>query len=115
MARYYFERDCRTPYSEAFLILDGERQVGRIDLHYTSTVVHGTLVVGESITQEEIEGIIELIDEELVMPAETPRDDFIVAVYQGREAGVFSDQDFEDAEGEEEEEEEERGERRGDW
>ena len=111
MTRYHFERDCRTPYSEAFLIIERQRQVGRIDLHYTHTVVHGTLVAGESMTKEEIEALIELIDEELVMPAETPRDDFIVMVYQGREAGVYSDQDFE----EEEEEEEEESERSSEW
>ncbi|MBI2867571.1 MAG: hypothetical protein HYX97_04475 [Chloroflexi bacterium] len=110
MSRYYFERDCRTPHSESLLILDGERQIGRVDLHFAPTVVHATLIVNESVTQEEIEDLIQIIDEELVMPAETPRDDFIIAVYQGRELGVYSDQDFE-----EEEEEGEEQERRSEW
>ena len=112
MTRYYFERDCRTPHSEAFVIIDGEKQVGRVDLHFTPTVVHGTVVIGESITQEEIEDLIEVIDEELVLSAETPREDFVIVVYQGREAGVYSDQDFEE---EEEEEEEEEHEKRSEW
>lgn len=108
MSRYYFEREVRTPNSEVFLIIDDEKQVGRIDLHFTPSMVHGTLVVIESVTQEEIEDIIEVIDEELVMPAETAREDFIVSVFQGREAGVYSDEDFE----EEREEEKEENERR---
>ena len=108
MSRYYFEREVRTPTSEVFLIIDDEKQIGRIDLHFTPTTVHGTLSVAESITQGEIEDIIEVVDEELVMPAGTAREDFVVTVYQGREAGVYSDQDFEEEEEEGEKEEKER-------
>ena len=40
----------------------------------------------------------DMIDEELVLPCDVVRDDFVVTVYQGREAGVFSDEEFEDEE-----------------
>ena len=66
MADYYFERDCRTPYSESYTILIDEQSVGRVDLHFTPNMVHGTLCVLESQTQEEIRELIETIDEELV-------------------------------------------------
>ena len=98
MADYHFERECRTPHSEAYTILDGENPVARIDLHFTPTIVHGTLNVAESVTQQEIQELIEAIDQELVMSADTANEDFVVVVYQGREVGTFSSQDMEEAE-----------------
>jgi len=56
--------------------------------------VYATLCVGGDTTTDEIQDLIDVIDEELVMSADVPRDDFIVTVYQGREAGVFSDEEF---------------------
>ena len=98
MASYRFERECRTPYSEAYTIIDGETPVGRVDLHFTPSVVHATLNVLESITQDGIQELIDTMDEELVMTADAARGDFIVAVYQGRDVGVFSDEDFDEEE-----------------
>ena len=99
MADYNFERDCRTPYSEAYYIESAnEERLGRVDIHYTPTVVYATLNVNEGISQEEIQDLIEAIDEQLVMSADVMRDDFVVAVYQGREVGVFSDEDLEEEE-----------------
>jgi len=105
MAEYRFERECRTPYSEAYLITSNGDPAGRVDLHHTPTAVYGTLCVGENLTSEAIQELIETIDEKLVMSWDADRDDFVVTVYQGREAGVFSDQDFEleEEEGEDEE------------
>ena len=94
MADYDFERDCRTPFSEAYNVLDGEHPVGRVDLHFTPTVVQATLCVLESITEEGIQELIETIDEQLVDSQGIPREDFIVHVYQGRETGVYSDNVF---------------------
>ena len=98
MTEYSFERECRTAYSEAYVIFDGEEPVGRVDLHFTPIVVYSTLCVGESLTQDEIKGLITQIDDELVMSADVDRDDLIVTVYQGRETGIFSDEDFEEEE-----------------
>ena len=102
-ALYRFERECRTPYSEAYTILQDDRLVGRVDLHFTGTVVQGTLALTESLTEEEVEGLIELVDEDLVMTADTPREDFVIAVYQGRSLGTYSDSDFDDDEKDDEE------------
>ncbi|MFQ5933276.1 MAG: hypothetical protein ACE5KI_01375 [Dehalococcoidia bacterium] len=104
MADYRFERECRTPHSETYTITDDETPVGRVDLHYTHSVVHATLCVLESVTQDGIQELIDTIDEELVTTADAARGDFIVSVYQGRDIGVFSDEDF----GEEEEKEKEQ-------
>ncbi|MEE8442687.1 MAG: hypothetical protein V3S37_02970 [Dehalococcoidia bacterium] len=94
MPDYYFERECRTPYSEAYNILDDEDAVGRLDLHFTPTLVHGTLCISESLTREMIEELIQTIDEELLDIVGVVRDEFIVHVHQGRDVGVFSDHTF---------------------
>ena len=98
MADYRFERECRTPYSEAYVILYGENPVARVDLHFTASIVHGVLNVAESLTQDEIRELIELVDEDLVMSADSTCEDFVVVVYQGREVGTFSAQDLEQEE-----------------
>lgn len=95
MADYTFERQCRTPYSEAYLIIDGERRVGHIDLHFTQNIVYGTLATENNLTEEEIMDLIEIIDEELVSSADVAREDFIITVHKGHEVGVFSDDLFE--------------------
>ena len=38
-----FERECRTPYSESYTVLEDGGIVGRIDLHYQGANVYGTL------------------------------------------------------------------------
>lgn len=98
MTEYKFERECRTPHSEAYLIISNNERLGRVDLHFTPSIVYATLCVTQNLTQEAIDDLIDIIDEELVMSADVARDDFIVTVYQGREVGVFSDEDFEDEE-----------------
>ena len=96
MADYYFERDCRTPHSESYSILDDEQPIGRIDLHFAGNVVHGTMCVPERYTQEDVQELIETIDEELLDSVGVTREEFVVHVFQGREVGVFSDNDFGD-------------------
>jgi hypothetical protein len=98
MAEYRFERECRTAHSEAYLIVTGDEQVGKVDIHFTPSIVYATLCVGENISQDDIQDLIDTIDEDLVMSANVARDDFIVTVHQGREVGVFSDEEFEEEE-----------------
>ena len=94
MANYYFERECRTPQSEVYNILEGESTIGRIDLHFTTPLVHSTLCINESLTQEMIQELIEAIDEELVDVVGIAREEFIVHVHQGRDMGVYSNREF---------------------
>ncbi len=85
MANFYFERECRTPYSECYTVIEGESTVGRVDLHFTNTVVHATLSVSESLTSEQIQDLIDTVDERLVDSVGIARQDVIVHVHQGRE------------------------------
>lgn len=96
MPDYRFERECRTPNSESYSIMEDGRKIGRVDLHFTYDVVESTLVVPERLTADEIDELIQIIDQELVPSSGVPRTDFIVNVFAGREVGIFSDEDFEE-------------------
>lgn len=104
MSEYHFERECRTPQSECYIIENAEDEIGRVDIHYTPTMAYATLCVSERLTEEDVREIVGEIDERLVLTTDPFREDFVVTVWAGRESAVYSDEDFE---GEEEEEEEE--------
>jgi len=86
-----FDRQFRTPYSEGYHMMLGTTRIGTVDLHFTSTTVHCTLVVEQEMEQADLAKLIEQIDEDLVLSADMPRDDFLVNAYVGREIGFFSD------------------------
>jgi hypothetical protein len=86
-----YDRVCRTPQSEAYLLSHGDSPFGRVDLHFGTSVVHGVLIVERDLTDEELHGLVQRIDDDLVWTADRPRDDFLVTVYQGTERGVISD------------------------
>ena len=102
-----YDRVCRTPQSEAYLLSEGDSPFGRIDLHFGTSVVHGVLIVERDLSDEDLHGLVQRIDDDLVWTADRPREDFLVTVYQGTERGVISDgEDEEDAEDDDSEEDE---------
>lgn len=101
MADYSFERESRTPFSEAYTVEEGGDVIGRADIHFTpSGVVYATLCVPQDFDEEEIQRLIGEIDERLVLSTDAYRDDFVVTVWRGVQSGVYSEEE----EGEEEEE-----------
>ena len=96
MAEFDFEREVRTPYSEAYTILENDRLVGRVDIHLTYNIIHATLVVDESLTQQSIQEIIDTIDEDILDAMGINREELIIHVFQGRETGVFTDNGYGD-------------------
>jgi hypothetical protein len=86
-----FDRQFRTPSSEGYHLMLGAVRVGTVDLHFTSTTVHCTLVVERDLARDDLAKLIEQIDEDLVLSADTPRDDFLVSVYRGSEVGFYND------------------------
>ena len=93
MADFDFQREVRTPFSEAYTIQEGERSVGRLDIHFADDLVHVALAVDESLTQDAIQEIIDSVDEDLLDAVGITRERFVVHVFQGRETDVFSDDD----------------------
>jgi hypothetical protein len=94
MRDYYFERECRTPYSECYAIEVDGNEIGRVDIHFTASLAYATLCVGENLPEEETRDLIGEIDEKLVLTTDPFREDFVVTVWAGREAAVYSDEDF---------------------
>ena len=95
MPSYEFLRETRTPNSEAFSISADGNDVGRVDLHYGTDFVSATLCVPDDFSEDAIQDLIGEVDDRLVMTAEPFREDFIVTVWLGRQAGVYSEE-FED-------------------
>jgi hypothetical protein len=95
MPDYTFEREARTSDSESFAIKTGRAELGRVDIHYGLDVVHATLCVPDNYSDDDVEDLIGEIDERLVLTAHPYREDFVVTVWIGRLAGVFSE-DFDD-------------------
>ena len=93
MADYRFNREARTPYSEVYAIDDGEHALGRVDVHYTGSAAHATLVVHAALDDERVQDLIEAIDDQIVTSADPYREDLIVTVWRGDEMGVFADDD----------------------
>ena len=98
-AELRYDRVCRTSESEAYLLSEGDTPIGRVDLHFGNSVVHGVLIVERDFSDDDLHGLVQRIDDDLVWTADRPREDFVVTVYQGSERGVISDGD-EDSEGE---------------
>jgi hypothetical protein len=95
----HFERHFRTPYSEGYYIMQGSglqssNRIGTVDIHFTTTSVHGTLILERELEEAELTKLIEQIDEDLVLSADMPREDFLVSVYVGRDVGFYSDDYF---------------------
>ncbi len=86
-----FERECRTPHSEAYTIFEDGSIVGRMDLHYQGSNVYATLCTTADANDERIQQLIDAADEQLVMTADPYREDFVVSVWKGSPAGVYSD------------------------
>ena len=115
MSDYTYERLVRSLTSEAYSIeVEGE-EIGRVDLHYApSTVVHAALCVPAAFDEVDIQDLIGDIDERLVLSHDPERADFIVSVWRGDPAGVYSedldladdDEDVEDGDEEDEDEDE---------
>ena len=91
MAFFNFEREVRTPYSEAYTIMETDRMVGRVDIHFTDEMVHVALAVDESLTQENVQEIMDAVDHDIVDAVGISQGNFVVHVFQGRETGVFGD------------------------
>jgi hypothetical protein len=76
--------------------LQSNNRLGTVDIHFTTTAVHGTLILERELEETDLTKLIEQIDEDLVLSADMPRDDFLVSVYVGKDVGFYSDEYFAD-------------------
>ncbi len=73
------------------MIFEDGSIVGRMDLHYQGANVYATLCTTADANDERIQQLIDAADEQLVMTADPYREDFVVSVWKGSPAGVYSD------------------------
>ena len=97
MSRFHFQRESRTPHSESYLVYADDDPIGKADLHFGDEIVNATLCVPDDFSEDDIQSLIGEVDERLVMTAMPFRDDFVVTVWLGRRAGVYSEETPEEA------------------
>ena len=95
---YKLVRLIRTPSSEVYLLWDDAQRVGQVDLHYAEGLVHCTVILEQTLTREEIEGLIEQLDDDVVSSylPDFEREDFFVNVFSGEELMSYSDSEDDD-------------------
>ncbi len=86
-----FNRQFRTPSSEVYALVEGEEAYGHLHLHFGATEVAALLVLFTEPSEEELGQLVEQIDEDLVLSADTPREDLLLTVYSGKEIAFFTD------------------------
>jgi hypothetical protein len=86
-----YDRIYRTPSSESYLLSRAEQPLGRLELHFAQSAVYALLLLERELAAAELNRLIAQIDEDLVWTASVAREDFVVAVYAGRELGVWDD------------------------
>jgi hypothetical protein len=69
--------------------------------------VHAVLIVERDLSDEDLHGLVQRIDDDLVWTADRPREDFLVTVYRGTERGVISDSEGEEEDDTDEDEDDE--------
>jgi hypothetical protein len=65
------------------------------------------LIVERDMSDQDLHGLVQRIDDDLVWTADQPREDFLVTVYRGTEVGVISDRDENESDGSDEDDDHE--------
>ncbi len=90
---FQYERESRTAQSECFVVENEAGSAARVDLHFTPSIVYGTLCVPNDWSDIDIQDVIADIDDKIVRTADPFRDDFVVTAWRGSEVGVYSDEE----------------------
>ncbi len=94
MADFELQRECRTPFSECYTVIEGDRSIGRLDVHFADVMVHATLTVDESLTGDDVHELIDIVDGQILDAAGIVRQEVIIHVHQGRDLGVYSTREY---------------------
>jgi hypothetical protein len=89
---FRLSRLLRTESSEVYLIWEGERRLGQVDLHYADAVIHAHLILETEVPEEELRVLCAQLDEDIVtsyLPY-FEREEFVITVFQGEELDSFT-------------------------
>jgi hypothetical protein len=91
--RFKLTRLVRTHSSEIYLIWEGDRRVGQVDLHYAHDTIHATIIFEADMAVSDEEELLAQVDDDIVssyMPR-FEREDFVAHVFRGEEISRYTD------------------------
>jgi len=89
---FRLSRLLRTSASEVYLIWEGERRIGQVDIHYADAIVHAHMILEADLTEEEEHLICSQLDEDVVtsyLPC-FEREEFVITIFRGEEVDSFT-------------------------
>jgi len=91
--RFKLTRLVRTQSSEIYLVWDGERRVGQIDIHFAHDTIHATVIFEADMMVNEEEELLAQIDDDVVSSylPRFEREDFVAHVFRGEEISRYTD------------------------
>lgn len=91
--RFKLTRLVRTQSSEIYLVWDGDKRIGQIDIHYAHDTVHATVIFEADLTVGEEEELLAQIDDDVVSSylPRFEREDFVAHVFRGEEISRYTD------------------------
>lgn len=108
--RFKLTRLVRTQTSEIYLVWEGEKRIGQIDIHFAHDTIHATVIFEADLTVGDEEELLAQIDDDIVSSylPRFEREDFVAHVFRGEEISRYTDcsgamDDIEDEEDESDE------------
>ena len=86
-----YQRQFRTANSESYILTREGRPFGHIDLHFGASEVSGTLILLQELGEDDLLKLVDQLDEDLVVSADTPREDLLLTVFKGEEIAFYTD------------------------
>lgn len=92
MGKVEFTRTLRTPFSERFVLKDGDQDIGAVDLHFLEggrVAATLTLLDDRTCTPEQIEAVISRIDDLLLPDVSREEGKIVFTVVRGKVVGSY--------------------------
>ncbi|HZO91553.1 MAG TPA: hypothetical protein VFB38_24740 [Chthonomonadaceae bacterium] len=91
--RFKLTRLVRTQSSEIYLVWDGEKRVGQVDIHFAHDTIHATVIFEADLSIREEEDLLTQIDDDIVSSylPRFEREDFVAHVFRGEEISRYTD------------------------
>jgi hypothetical protein len=91
--RFRLSRLVRTESSEIYLIWDGERRAGQVDVHFARDTIHATVIFETDVNVTDEEEIMGQIDDDIASSylPRFEREDFVAHVFRGEEVSRYTD------------------------
>ncbi len=91
--RFKLTRLVRTQTSEIYLVWEGEKRIGQIDIHFAHDTIHATVIFEADLSVGDEEELLAQIDDDIVSSylPRFEREDFVAHVFRGEEISRYTD------------------------